>query len=297
MIRVISLFCGIGGADLGIYAAARDLGIDVEVVAAYDSWAKACEVYNANLPHPVAQVADVKMMTRAELPPHDLIIGGPPCQPFSLAGKRRGADDPRNCLQDFVRLAAGSAWVMENVIPRLLQAPFSVKLNASDYGDVTTRKRWFYSDHLLQVIPTPGVRRIRDIREHSADRPERDRSASLARKRAAAEAKSHSGINSGSTLIAMGLGEDDRLGTITAHSWHGFNGDGRGTLLRYPGGVRCHTLLEAQRAHSLPDDWEWLGTKGDPDRGKMIANMWPIGMATAVTRAMLVAMGVVERAA
>ena len=85
MIRCVSLFAGIGGWDLGLYRAAAELGIEVEVVAAYDSWPKAVEIYNANLPHPVAEVRDLKAMQRGDLPPHDLIIGGPPCQPFSMA--------------------------------------------------------------------------------------------------------------------------------------------------------------------------------------------------------------------
>ena len=374
MIRVVSLFCGIGGSDAGLYAAARDLGVEVEVVAAYDSWAKAVAVYNANLPHPVAQVADVKALALEDLPPHDLVIGGPPCQPYSLAGKRMGADDPRDCLQDFVRLSAGSAWVMENVVPRLLQAPFSVKLNAFEYGDVTTRKRWFYSDHLLYVIPTPGPRRFGHIRDHEADRiavGKRPLGAwSTTRKsggeRLAADyamvlgsitASSLHGANQGGvsmvqvgmrshpqpyTLIARDgtLGsitqhthdqslrragqsrptqDDDVLGTLTAgkggstgflkvglrghsasafeddeplgsfvsNSWHG------NELAKLGPAVRCPSLLEMARAHSIADSWDWCNAT-KTDRGKMIANSWPIGLATAVMRGTLVAMGAVD---
>jgi site-specific DNA-cytosine methylase len=58
---------------------------------------------------------------------------------------------------------------MENVMPRLINAPWSEKLCAADFGDVTSRKRWFYSTHLLHVVPAPGPRRIRDIRDHDED--------------------------------------------------------------------------------------------------------------------------------
>jgi site-specific DNA-cytosine methylase len=174
-IRVVSLFCGIGGADLGLYAAAEELGVEVEVVDAIDSWEPAVRVYNANHRHPVARVADVKKLARADLPPHDLVIGGPPCQDHSLAGQRKckcnagGNVTERCCLADFVRLADGSAWIMENVVARLINAPWSDKLQADHYGDVTSRKRWFYSNYLLHVIQTPGTRRIRDIRDHDED--------------------------------------------------------------------------------------------------------------------------------
>src|ERR1700732_5106479 len=116
MIRVVSLFAGCGGWDSGLYRAAAELGIEVEVVAAYDSWPKAVEVYNANMPHAVAQVRDLKTMQRNELPPHDLVIGGPPCQDHSMAGKRAckcnvgGPATERCCLADFVRLAGGNEY-------------------------------------------------------------------------------------------------------------------------------------------------------------------------------------------
>ncbi len=174
-IRVVSLFCGIGGSDLGLYWAADELGVPVEVVDAIDSWGPAVRVYNANQRHPVARVADVKKLTRADLPPHDIVIGGPPCQDHSQAGQKKckcnvgGYVAPRCCLADFLRLSEGAAWVMENVASRLINAPFAMKLCASDFGDVTTRERWFYSNYLLHVIETPGPRRIHDIREPGAD--------------------------------------------------------------------------------------------------------------------------------
>jgi site-specific DNA-cytosine methylase len=204
-VRVVSLFCGCGASDFALYAAAKRAGIAVEVVAAYDSWPRAVSVYNANLPHPVAQVADLKTLAPEDLPPHDLIIGGPPCQPFSMAGKRTGHDDPRNCLPDFVRLTRNltTPFVMENVAPRLVNAGWSEKLCAADFGDVTSRRRWFYSSHLLCVVPTPGPRRIRDIRDHDED-------ARVLAKRCGCKAGAHAHYDSLDYLCAL-----------CAHSWHG----------------------------------------------------------------------------
>ena len=392
-VRFISLFCGIGNADAGMYAAAADLGIEVECVGAYDSWDKAVDIYNRNMPHPVAVVADVKRMTHADLPPHDLVIGGPPCQAHSLAGLRKckchlgGHVDPSCCLADFLRLAGDTPYLMENVVSRLINAPFSVKLNAFHFSDVTTRKRWFYSNYLLHVLETPGPLRFGDIRDHEADRiaiakrkngltemdiaVERKKAIECVRQgqnytfppRGDADALGSLGstsshrLQSGSTLVEI-IPEDGACGSLTQSSFHGHknNGSGNptermrsvgqskptqdddalGSLTSGKGGstgflkvglcghsasasafdddepigslianswhgneisklgpsVRCPSLLEMARAHSIPDTFDW-GRMTKTDRGKAIANSWPRGMAAAVCRAMLVAIGAI----
>ena len=317
MIRVVSLFCGLGGADAGLYAAADELGIEVEFVDAIDSWGPAVAVYNANHRHPVARVADVKTLTRADLPPHDLVVGGPPCQPFSQAGKKLGHADPRNCVPDFVRLAGIGTqdevpFIMENVKAGLINAPFVTKLCAADYGDVTSRKRWFYSNYLLHVVAAPSGRRIRDIRDHAED-------ARVLAKRAGCKsgkhghydsldimpsltAKSNSNCNMSAAALKLGLRgnsasasasafeDDEVLGSILANSFHANEAS---KLI----GCRNPSLLEMARAHSIPDSWGWASAT-KTQRGQMIANSWPIGLATAVCKAMLAALvAAKERAA
>lgn len=375
-LRVVSLFCGAGFADAALYRAAEAEGIEVEVVAAYDSWAEAVKVYNANL-HPVAQVVDVKALRRAALPPHDLIIGGPPCQDHSLAGLRRcqcntgGPVAPRCRLADFVRLAGDGPYLMENVAPRLIPASFSVKLNAFDFGDVTTRKRWFYSNYLLHIIETPGPRRFRDIRDHEADRvaigkrapnrpvsvisedgalggltagsfhgtlnndsgvrqnmiavmthrprtnetgcepyatyveddgamgslnaggyvidsrkvngqsrPTQDDDAlcSLTSGKGGVSGYLKVGLRGHSASASASAFEDDEpIGSLVSNSWHGNELDKPGP------GVRCPSILEMARSHSISDSWDWAGAT-KTNIGKMIVNGWPIGLGTAVLR-------------
>jgi site-specific DNA-cytosine methylase len=283
MIRVVSLFCGLGGADLGLYAAAEALGIDVEVVDAIDSWPKAVEVYNANLPHPIARVADAKKMTRADLRPHDLVIGGAPCQDHSVAGKRAckcnvgGPAVERCCLADFVRLAGDAPYLMENVMPRLINAPWSEKLCAADFGDVTSRKRWFYSTHLLHVVPAPGPRRIRDIRDHDEDERVLRKRGYYTNKKAAAL---KIGLRGHSASASASAFEDDSvLGSLNGNAFHA-NEASRLVACRNP------SLLEMARAHSIPDSFDWCGASKEA-RGQMTANSWPVGMAAAVCKAML----------
>lgn len=82
--RVIDLFSGCGGLSLGF----KNAGF--EIVAAFDKWKEACEVYAANFDHPVFQkdLSVVEDSRQFEEWNPDIIIGGPPCQDFSSAGKR-----------------------------------------------------------------------------------------------------------------------------------------------------------------------------------------------------------------
>ncbi|MGC8479861.1 MAG: DNA (cytosine-5-)-methyltransferase, partial [Candidatus Micrarchaeia archaeon] len=88
---VISLFSGAGGLDLGFENAGFKL------VYANDNWKGCWETFEKN--HKIKidkrSIADVKS---AEIPDTDGIIGGPPCQSWSLAGSMRGINDPRGRL-------------------------------------------------------------------------------------------------------------------------------------------------------------------------------------------------------
>jgi len=371
-IRVVSLFAGGGFAEEALRLASEQTGIATEVVMAVDSWEPASRVRNANFSGVRTTVVSVKDMARDDLPPHDLVIGGPPCQPFSLAGKRAGHDDPRNCIPDFVRIIDGGAYLMENVRPRLLDpycpGYWSEQFCAANFGDVTSRKRWFYSSHVLHIVPTPGPRRFGDIRDPEADCVAADRRADVARKIAIESGRqgrtytlpprgdgdfigslgsqSDHRIQSGSTLVAMrsypkpftGISNDGVLGSVMSHthdqplragqsrptqdddvlgsltsgkggstgflkvglrghsasafeddevlgslvsnSWHG------NEIAKLGPEVRCPSLLEMARAHSIPDSWNWAGVT-KTQRGQITANGWPIGMGVAVCAAML----------
>ena len=92
--KVVDLFCGCGGLSLGFIEAGFD------VVAAFDFWDDALAVYKENFNHPVFKEdltdVDSAVCKIAEYSP-DMIIGGPPCQDFSSAGKRN-EDNGRGSL-------------------------------------------------------------------------------------------------------------------------------------------------------------------------------------------------------
>ncbi|MBC7104777.1 MAG: DNA (cytosine-5-)-methyltransferase, partial [Firmicutes bacterium] len=108
-------FCGAGGLSLGLMAAG------MEPAWAYDSDPVAVETHRLNL-GPRAAAADAKALDPAEIPDADVWVAGVPCQAWSVAGRRRGADDERNLFPDFLRLAGARlpAWILIENVPGLL---------------------------------------------------------------------------------------------------------------------------------------------------------------------------------
>lgn len=135
-LKVVDLFCGCGGLSLGLEKAG------LEVVWACDHWDKAVEVYADNFDHAVDQ-ADIsqvdEIVSRVLRLEIDGIVGGPPCQDFSSAGKRKegGRADLTGAFADIVAAVCPSFFIMENVPrARLSEAYQSARevLKQSGYG-------------------------------------------------------------------------------------------------------------------------------------------------------------------
>lgn len=167
MYKYIDLFAGAGGMSLGFDNAEFENILAVE----YDKCF--AETYSFNFPEHNIKVADIKSISNEEIKKIvgnnkiDVIIGGPPCQGFSIAGKigRNFIDDERNQLfKEFVRfvdVVKPRIFVMENVaalkthnkgktieeiIKEFEKIGYTVKcdvLNAVDYGVPQQRRRIF----------------------------------------------------------------------------------------------------------------------------------------------------------
>lgn len=158
--RVIDLFCGAGGMTLGF---TKLTGHSFEPVWANDFNEYAARTYNANFGDhcTLGDIVSLLENPRTKIPKADVVIGGPPCQGFSLLNKNR-ENDPRKQLwrpfMDIVETSGASVFVMENV-PQLLNSfehgeiigiaeamGFKLrwaKLCAADYGVPQTRWRAF----------------------------------------------------------------------------------------------------------------------------------------------------------
>lgn len=174
--KVISLFTGAGGLDIGLERAGFETAVCVETDA------DCRETIRENTEWPVFEDTDngdreagnIREIEATELVDYGdlekgepaLVVGGAPCQPFSNIGKRKGADDPENgdLFQEFVRIVEGvepKAFVFENVagitqsrhdeVIEYMTEQFEglgysiawSTLNAADYGVPQKRKRFF----------------------------------------------------------------------------------------------------------------------------------------------------------
>lgn len=116
--NVIDLFCGAGGLSLGFENAG------FKSILAIDFWAPAIETYNNNRSNKVGQVQDITKLDKEFFEQFDIknlsgVIGGPPCQGFSLAGKRVIDDDRNKLYRDYFRvleILKPDFFLMENVV-------------------------------------------------------------------------------------------------------------------------------------------------------------------------------------
>lgn len=162
----VDLFCGCGGLSTGLLDAGFDVrvGIDVDGPSVVTFDLNHARRGSRSLRADVCQLAGADLVDLAD-GRIDILVGGPPCQAFSIAGKRRGRADRRGALIfEFVRLLGevqAPAFLLENVpnlaamdggdvlrelLARFEEIGYSVKtftLLAADYGVPQMRKRMF----------------------------------------------------------------------------------------------------------------------------------------------------------
>ncbi|MBO5508715.1 MAG: DNA (cytosine-5-)-methyltransferase [Bacteroides sp.] len=185
-IRVVSLFCGCGGMDLGVIGGFSFLGKsfernNAEIVYAVDNDPYCTQIYNANFEHKCV-VKDVRDITMDEIPECDILIGGFPCQSFSISAQnppRLGYKDergmlffemvkilkerkPRFFIAENVKgiLSANKKKAFPMIIKEFSDAGYHVTyklLNSSDYGVPQKRER----------VIIVGFKELEDFRKFS----------------------------------------------------------------------------------------------------------------------------------
>lgn len=154
--NVVSLFSGAGGLDYGFIMA------DHNILWANDLYEDAVETYRKNIGNHII-CKDISLIDTNDIPDCDIVIGGFPCQGFSVANTKRHIKDTRNTLyKQLIRvihakkptfflaenvkgiLSLGKGEVIKAIISDFQSIGYKVKyklLNAADYGVPQTRMR------------------------------------------------------------------------------------------------------------------------------------------------------------
>lgn len=315
--KVVSLFTGAGGLDLGFERAGCDVAICV------DNDPEACKTLRHNRPDWPVFEGDIRQFNPTPYVGADLVIGGPPCQGFSSAGKG-DPKDPRNFLwQEYFRVVDAvrpKALVLENVsglrhrrngdhlsgiMASLEKLGYHFALgvlNAADFGVPQVRRRLFVIGMKDEQpsLPLRSVERHKTVKEAIGDLVDAPRDKDFN------HAPNHHAPHVVERWAKLKPGEVDpgyrraRLDgdapshTIRAGGGYGPKGDhlaGFHPPIHYSL-PRQLTVREAARIQSFPDDWVFKGSK--TAQGRQVGNAVPVLMAEAVARHVV---SLLERAA
>jgi len=315
--RLISLFAGAGGLDLGFEKA----GYEIAAANEYDKtiWA----TYEKNHKGPLIK-GDISKIPSADFPDGiDGIIGGPPCQSWSAAGRLKGIEDPRGRLfYEYIRILKDKKpkfFLAENVKGMMAQRHneavkgivsqfeevgydvFIKLLNANDYGVAQDRKRVFYIGFRKDLnikfeFPKPQEYKpvLRDILWDLKDNavPALDKN----KKNASVKFLSHEYFTGAFSTMFMSRNRvrqwDEPGFTVQASGRQcqlhpqapkmpkvekNKNVFAEGQEHLY----RRLSVREVARVQGFPDDFEFIYTSVDTGY-KMIGNAVPVGLAYAV---------------
>ena len=321
-----SVFCGGGGLDLGFSAAGFKPLFSSDVESNY------CETIKKNLgqidhivePHDISKLSgiDVKNRVSGKI---DVVIGGPPCQSFSILGSRGSIKDPRGQLAyeyaRFVKEIKPRAFLFENV-PGLLTLNKGEDWNSllnffeaeTGYHIKWTKLNaaWFGAPQLRQRVIAVGFKTKKDLSKFewpeaifsdSSNQFELGlqppRTSSLALE-SVAGLPNHILRKQGervstrySTVPAGGRDKKDHTDRIHPDKPSGTvlvgSGAGGGRPFIHPSEHRHITVREAARLQSFPDWWEFHG--GPTSSYRQVGNAVPPMMARAIARNIALALG------
>lgn len=289
--RTVDLFAGCGGLSRGF----QNAGFDI--VAAFEFWEVAAACYEKNFKHPVYRMdlSDVKEAVKIISPlKPNLIIGGPPCQDFSHAGKRIEANRANltNSYANIVKAVKPQFFVMENVDRAQRSNAYAnarqifkdtgyglteIVLDASRCGVPQKRKRFFcigvlgqHDNCTMEYLVRNIAKKETTLRDYFGDTLDFECYYRHPRNY--------------SRRAVFSIDEP-------APTMRGVN---RPVPQGYPGhpndacpideNVRSLTTLERALIQTFPADFKWIGTKTDTEQ--MIGNAVPVKLGEYVANAL-----------
>jgi DNA (cytosine-5)-methyltransferase 1 len=301
--NIVSLFSGAGGMDLGLIKAGH------QIIWANDIFLDAVHTYRDNIGHHI-DTRDISDIKSSEIPVSDVIVGGFPCQGFSVANWNRTVDDPRNQLyKQMVRVikdkqpkyvicenvkglaSMDKGKVLINIVQDLKDIGYNVQhniLNSADYGVPQSRMRLIILGSRTDLPipnnfpPTPTHFKPNLVKGTMKPWVTVGKALSHFPEPESILDKYPNHQNSKYKLRFNGhLGHrfvdpDKPSPTVTAR------GDERGgvVVLHHPSNKRRMTAREMAAVQSFPDKFKFYGTKTSAYR--QIANAVPVLLAKAI---------------
>ena len=266
---VLDLFAGCGGLSLGFEAAGyKTLGYEMEPNAA--------ATYNQNLS---GNCINTKLNASFEYPDAQIIIGGPPCQPFSVGGNQKGIEDARDGFPIFINavkklrpkvfmfenvrgLLYTNKWYFEIIIEELRSLGYNIDyrlLNAVDFGVPQNRERFFVIGHKTEFhFPAKRKNKVtvgEAIGNLMNTVPEESKFLTIAQDKYIAKYEKASFCINPRDLYA-----DRPARTLTCRNLAAATGDMQ--RVKLPDGRRRRLIIrEAARLQSFPDWFEFAGNE------------------------------------
>lgn len=293
-IKFIDLFCGIGGFRVAMDEACRENDLIPECVFSSDIDTFCQDSYEANFGH--RPTGDITQVDEKDIPDHDILFAGFPCQPFSIIGQMQGFNDIRGTLFfDIARIIKHKrpkAFVLENVkqlvghdkgrtlktiIKTLQELGYHVQyavLNALDYGLPQKRERVIIVGHrepIMFSFPSP-IRPFKPLSEILEKRVDKKHYASeyIANKRKAKHKSAYK----------LSIWHENKAGNICSYPYSCALRAGASYNYLLVNGERRLTPREMFRLQGFPDSYKIV--VNDSQARKQAGNAVPVNLVKAV---------------
>ncbi|GJM31545.1 MAG: cytosine-specific methyltransferase [Saprospiraceae bacterium] len=293
-LKFIDLFCGIGGFRVAFEEACQENNIQPEGVFSSDIDRFCQDSYEANFHE--RPFGDIKQINGKDIPEHDILFAGFPCQPFSIIGQRKGLNDTRGTLffdiARIIEVKQPKAFILENVkqlvghdkgktlkviLNTLKGLGYFVQysiLNALDYGLPQKRERVIIIGHrepILFTFPDP-VRPfipLSSILESNIDK-----------KHYASEYIKKKRRESHKSAFYPSIWHENKSGNICSYPYSCALRAGASYNYLLVNGERRLTPREMLRLQGFPDSYKIVVSDGQAR--KQAGNAVPVNMAKAV---------------
>lgn len=269
--KYLSLFSGIGGLEFGLHKAGH------ECIGISEIKESSVEIYQKNM-GPVKNFGDITKIEPKNLPNFDLLIGGFPCQTFSMAGARRGFKDRKGkmifYIYDIIKekkpkfivlenvkgiISHNGGKTIKNVVQLLQEAGYYCRIllrNAIFYGSAQNRERVIFlaakTDFKRKIPVIKDVTKLfKDIRTKGPFKTVTRTDFNVQK------------IEQKRQFNFELIGDYDRVGTLTTQSGCGEKLVWESSLKDF----RYLTPIECERLQGFPDNW----TKGISDNNRYFA--------------------------